>query len=700
MAQDDALKRLYAEFPKLRDHADFNSQEEFNKWRTTNAPEIPESIWTNYLAPTTQVTSPPTEDASTNKNSSNTSTQLHTQHGSDHKEYKPNHDIEEDYIYKNTIKNHIEDWNKQNPQNKFSGKTFIKDDTGKIVLNPELKKAIPNIHDLTTSTMRTGFGDESVDKYKNAEKYRIYKNRTLDPTYSTLTQSNNPVDYDAYVNTHYEKSLGYAGKNKELKKALKRRDKRIVDEQKIQEKIDKVDKKARKKIYSNPDDDPLLQRARKQVDDTTESTYQEQLSIQKQHSNADPVDRESIRKSIQQEKYETFIKSNEKKARKYAKSNPELKFQLKSYDQRQKSAKEKAKELKKTLKKLRKNQDPNNDLRIQQLERSIQGKVTEHSFLPQNKLEEKTREIRLATFDEFARNNHELTKKYAKSSIELRSARERVTNAQEMARSRGLGYKIKNIFKKSSSGPVIPAQATHTPTSAPVFTLQEWKKRLSRFNTQQQEQDKEESQNSSAWRGRGFNRVKSYFQSNHAPEGTQPLSSTETTPSGGGNRPHPRRLRPRPPAGSAQAEKAATNFAKQAAMTGLRAAAPYIGIALLIIFIIILFILIIWYIVNGSKRKSEDFKISVSKTAPPNVDNGQIIEYKIDVTTSGTADKITVTDQLPINTELAEAPAGAELKDASGTITTDIKQARTVIWTILPGSNPAVSPPVSPAVSP
>lgn len=686
MALDnDSLKRFFDQHPSLRNKT-FSSVNEFNSWVTeNNVAGLSETDYYNVFSPKeTPSTNLSQDQAAEDKNAHKSPRHTDPSQHQGRSEFKPTHDIEEDRTYQQIIKNQIEDWNRQNPNDKFTGKTFTRNSTKKLILNPELTKVIKNIHGNTLDTMRTGFGDDAVDKYKDAEKYRVYKNHKQDPTYQILLQNKNDTAYDNYVNTYLDKSLGYARKDKEMRKALQRREKRLENERKANEKIEKE----KRRIYKNPNDDPAFQKTKAAIEEESEKEYQRQLAEQKRTGKNNPTDRERIRQSIRQQKYEEFIKSNKEKAKRYARSNPELKAQLEAYEKREEAEKRKNKELSKSLKKLRKNTDPSKDFRIQQLEKDIAEKIKQIDPAVRELDKDRVLKIREKAHLDIVRKNPDLDKNYAGNSDEIRAAHEKVTRAQDMGKKRGILYKLKNNLNTYQASPLQQIPQTQQPVThaqkQPTLTPAEWQKRLTSTRIQQEKGAEQEQDDQNAWRGRGFNRLKSYVQSNHAPEGLTPLSGQTQ-----GRTRRPRRTRPRVPLNNA--EKGAQNLAKSALQRGATAlfgaAAPYIGIAALIaliIIILIIIVLIIYFIVKGDDGTMEDFKISISKTGPPSVDNEKVIEYNILVTMSGTADKVVVTDQLPANTVLEEAPPGAELKDATGATTTDITKAKSVIWTLNP----------------
>lgn len=699
---DDALKRLYDQFPKLKNHQAFTSAEEFNNWRTTNAPEMPETIWDNYLAPrnTSPTISSQQNTTSASHNQSSFTSHSHPAHSS----YRPSHDIEEDKTYQNIVKNHIDDWNKQNPNAKFKGKAFIKDSTGKLILNPELEGKITNIAGKTRMTMRTGFGDEAVDKYANAEKYRVYKNHAQDPEYQRLQSLNSSAAYDEFVNNHPEKAFAYARKDKELKKALKRRSERL--ERQYKEKIKK---------YKNPNDDPAFKKIRSDIDSatdqeyknglirarnrsTTSSSWQEQVSDRTQA--APQIDREKIRQRIQQMKYDEFFESYPEKARAYSKKDPALKKAYENYQLRKKNQEKLAKKQTKKqgggIFRFRRNKKPYIDPRILQLEQGINEQISQIDPATKALVPEKVNSIRKKSYENFVRKNPELVKNLTANTPEIKKAHERVSSAQKMAQKRGFLYKFRSLLTPTT----LPTQASSTNTDSsllknPILNLKEWQNRIRPQNAQVRQKTETNSQDqkqqsSHSWREQGIRQIRPYPQSNPTPDGSQSSSSASQTVNTGSSgrkrimkRPKLPSLSKQPPGipGSSVISKAPFSLIRAIGMN------PYVLLGILIVFFVVLLILIIYFIITGGGSTEDEFRINVTKTGPESVQNEEIIEYSIKVDMSGTADKVILTDRLPENTELAEAPAGAELKDANDTTTTDIKAARAVIWTITPSAS-------------
>jgi hypothetical protein len=117
------------------------------------------------------------------------------------------------------------------------------------------------------------------------------------------------------------------------------------------------------------------------------------------------------------------------------------------------------------------------------------------------------------------------------------------------------------------------------------------------------------------------------------------------------------------------AQFAAKQGAGIAAKSGLAAAAPYIGIALLIIFLFFLLIVIIM-MMFGYSQEDMQTQVGLYKIGPELADNGTDIYYTLEMTYEGTAEDIIIYDPIPSNATYVSSDPVARLLDANGNETT------------------------------
>jgi hypothetical protein len=105
--------------------------------------------------------------------------------------------MQEDKRYKKILEQIHKEWQRNNPGKSITGKTFLKDEHGKSYLNPELVKAIPNIHQLAEASFR-GQYTRRADRY-DRKKEKQAKN--LLPKQGLFSLANKLQEDKDYIKT-------------------------------------------------------------------------------------------------------------------------------------------------------------------------------------------------------------------------------------------------------------------------------------------------------------------------------------------------------------------------------------------------------------------------------------------------------------------------------------------------------------------
>jgi hypothetical protein len=154
-------------------------------------------------------------------------------------------------------------------------------------------------------------------------------------------------------------------------------------------------------------------------------------------------------------------------------------------------------------------------------------------------------------------------------------------------------------------------------------------------------------------------------------------------------------------AGTTTAAVGATAAASTAAGGGAAAGAPValiVIVVILIILFIILFIVMLMNLFASQNPYTADSPppVSITKSGPVTVNNGEDIQYSINVSYPGTAEDIIITEPVPDQTIFVSATPQGKTLDTNGNPTTDVTLVKSVTWSLkeLQGAA-AINPPAA-----
>lgn len=111
---------------------------------------------------------------------------------------------------------------------------------------------------------------------------------------------------------------------------------------------------------------------------------------------------------------------------------------------------------------------------------------------------------------------------------------------------------------------------------------------------------------------------------------------------------------------------------------------PWVWVIIGVILLFLLLVLALLVILDGDEDESSPpyNEVSINKSGPSSVSNGESINYSLEVTYGGIANDVIVTDPIPENTEYVASSPLAKTFDSSGSLTTDLSQVRSVAWSL------------------